>query len=555
VSASGPRHPNDPPAWQALARHHEGLASAHLRVLFADDPGRFGHFSLEACDLFLDYSKNHVTRDTMALLVALAREVRVEDWRERMFAGDVVNSTEQRAALHVALRSPGGAAFPDGRRDVMPEVEGARKRMGEMSAALRAGTRLGHSGKPIESVVHIGIGGSHLGPRMVVEAMAPPRAASEPPALRFVSGIDASGLRFALAGLDPETTLFIVASKTFSTAETMVNAASARDWLLAGGLPTEAVADHFVAITAATERARAFGIAEDAMLPIWDWVGGRFSISSAVGLPGAIAAGMDAFDEFLAGAHAMDRHFREAPLDANMPVVLALLGVWYRNFFGAPTRAVLPYDYRLRTLPAYLQQLEMESTGKSVGRDGERLAIDTCPVVWGDSGNDAQHSFFQMLHQGGAPVPCDFLVPAAGVPAEPAHDDGLLANALAQAEALMRGRDAEETRAHLRAAGLEGADLEARLPHCVFPGNQPSNTLIYARLTPRRLGALVALYEHRLFVESVCWGVNAFDQWGVELGKELARVIAAELGGAAATPHDPSTAGLLEIARRMRAKP
>jgi glucose-6-phosphate isomerase len=557
VTTSGPRNPNDLPAWQALEAHHASVAPVHLRTLFTDDPGRFRHFSLDACDLFLDYSKNRITRDTMALLVALAREARVEDWRERMFAGDIVNTTERRAALHVALRCPGGTAFPDARRDVMPEVEGARRRMGELSAALRAGSRLGHSGRPIESVVHIGIGGSHLGPQMAVEALASPRPPSgdAPLTLRFVSGIDAEGLRVALDGLDAETTLFIVVSKTFTTAETMANAGSAKDWLLERtGFPPAAVARHFVAITAEPGRAGDFGIPEDATLPIWDWVGGRFSICSAVGLPAAVAAGMDAFDEFLAGAHAMDRHFLEAPLDENMPVVLALLGVWYRNFFGAATRAVLPYDYRLRSLPAYLQQLEMESTGKRVGRGGEDLAIDTCPVVWGGSGNDAQHSFFQLLHQGGTLVPCDILVPAAGLPAVATHDDGLLANALAQAEALMRGRDADETRAHLEAAGLEGDALEARLPHCVFPGNQPSNTLLYAHLTPRRLGALVALYEHRLFVESVCWGVNAFDQWGVELGKELAQVITAELGGGAAAPHDPSTAGLLETARRLRGK-
>ena len=558
VTKSGSRYPNDLPAWQALETHHRSLASVHLRALFAADPDRFRHFSLEVCDLFLDYSKNRITRNTMALLVALAREARVEDWRERMFAGDVVNTTEHRAALHAALRSPADVAFPGSGRDVMPEVEGARRRMGEMSAELRAGTRVGHSGKPIESVVHIGIGGSHLGPQMAVEALASPRPASgnAPPTLRFVSGIDAEGLRFALDGLDPETTLFIVASKTFSTTETTTNAESAKAWFLERtGFPPPAVASHFVAITADPARAGDFGIAEDATLPIWDWVGGRFSLCSAVGLPAAVAAGMDAFEEFLAGAHAMDRHFREAPLDANMPVILALLGVWYRNFFGASTRAVLPYDYRLRSLPAYLQQLEMESTGKGVGRGGESLAIDTCPVVWGGSGNDAQHSFFQMLHQGGALVPCDFLVPATGVPTAAAHDDGLLANALAQAEALMRGRDVAETRAHLEAAGLEGEDLEARLPHCVFPGNQPSNTLLYAHLTPRRLGALVALYEHRLFVESVCWGVNAFDQWGVELGKELARNIARSLAGGAGAPHDPSTAGLLETVRRMRANP
>ena len=553
AQARNPR-PDELPAWRALREHQARLAPMHMRALFAADADRFRRFSIAACDLFLDYSKNRIDADTLDLLVALAREVRLEEWRERLFSGEVVNVSEQRAALHVALRHPGGEAFPRPDDDVMPAVEGARRRMGEIAGALRNGTRRGHSGKAIESVVHIGIGGSHLGPQMAVEAMAPPRGRS--PLLRFVSSVDAQGLRAALEGLDAERTLFLVASKTFTTGETMANAESAREWLLGQtGFPEAAVAAHFVAITADAGKARRFGVAADAILPIWEWVGGRFSICSAVGLPAAVAAGMDAFEAFLAGARAMDRHFREAPLDENMPVVLGLLGVWYRNFFAAPTRAVLPYDYRLRSLPAYLQQLEMESTGKRVGRDGHTLGFDTCPVVWGGPGNDAQHSFFQMLHQGTALVPCDILAPAAGEPAAPGHDDALLGNALAQGEALMRGRDEAETRAQLEAEGLSGAALEARLPHCVFPGNQPSNTLLYRHLTPRHLGALVALFEHRLFVESVCWGVNAFDQWGVELGKALARTLTAELAGGPAAPHDASTEGLLETARRLRAKP
>jgi glucose-6-phosphate isomerase len=545
--------PNHLPAWQALQAHQTRVAPLHLRELFAADSDRARRFSLQACDLFLDYSKNRITEESMALLVELARQARVEERRDAMYAGDIVNASEQRAALHVALRHPGDTPFPDARSDVMPEVRGARGQMRAISEAIRDGTRTGHSGRPIENVVHIGIGGSHLGAEMAVGALAPLRSGR--PGLRFVSGVDAANLLTALDGLDAETTLFIVASKTFSTAESMANAASAVDWLRERtGFPPEAVASHFVAVTANAEGARAFGITAENILPVWDWVGGRFSLCSAMGLPVAVAAGMDAFDEMLAGAHAMDRHFLEASLESNMPVVLGLLGVWYRNFFAAATRAVLPYGYALRAFPAYLQQLEMESAGKHVGAGGEELGLVTCPVVWGASGNDAQHSFFQLLHQGSELVPCDFIVPARGAPAMPAHDDALLANALAQAEALMLGRDAGDTRRRLEAAGLAPEAVKALLPHCVFAGNQPSNTLLYECLTPRCLGALVALYEHRLFVQSVCWGVNAFDQWGVELGKELAQTILAELRDGAGGSHDASTAGLLERARRARAK-
>lgn len=541
--------PNHLPAWQALEAHHAEAAGLHLRALFGGDAQRFERFSLEACDLFLDYSKNRITPNTLPLLAALAREARVEEWRDKMFAGERVNASEQRAALHVALRRSGEAPFPDAARDVMPEVAAARRAMGTLARAVRGGKRLGASGKPIDSVVHIGIGGSHLGPELATCAMRTRDARA--PTIRFVSGVDGAGLADALDGLDAQTTLFIVASKTFTTAETLANATSAAEWLRQSGAR---VAGQFVAVTANADAARAFGIAADDILPVWDWVGGRYSICSAMSVTAALAAGMDAFDEMLAGAEAMDAHFASAPLEANMPVVLGLLGVWYRNFFAAPTRAVLPYDYRLRGLPAYLQQLEMESAGKHVGRDGRALEVATCPVVWGGPGNDAQHSFFQLLHQGGALVPCDFVVPARSEPAMPGHDDALLANALAQAQALMQGRDTGETRAHLQSQGLDPEAVAALLPHCVFAGNQPSNTLLYECLTPRRLGALLALYEHRLFVQSVCWTVNAFDQWGVELGKALTKHIAAELGDGAGASLDGSTAGLIATARRLRAK-
>ena len=543
--------PNNLPAWHDLRTHQGRIAPLHMRDMFGADQNRFQRFSLQACELFLDYSKNRITEETMALLMALARQARVETWRDRMFAGDIVNTSEHRAALHVALRRPAGQPFPSAAADVMPEVEAARRRMGDISAALRQGRRTGHTGKAITSVVQIGIGGSHLGPEMAAQALAPGAG----PSLAFVSSVDSASLAGALDGLAAETTLFIVVSKSFTTAETMANAESAKAWLLeGGGLPEEAVGQHFLAITANAAAAEDFGIPADRQLPMWDWVGGRFSLCSAAGLAVAVAAGMDVFDEMLAGAHEMDEHFLNAPLEENMPVVLGIIGVWYRNFFAAASRAVLPYDVCLRGLPAYLQQLEMESSGKSVGRDGNSLDFATCPVVWGASGNDGQHSFFQLLHQGSELVPCDFLVSAGGAAASPRHADALLANALAQAAALMRGRDDDETRAHLTSQGLSGQAVAALLPQCRFAGNQPSNTLLYERLTPRRLGALIALYEHRLFVQSVCWGVNAFDQWGVELGKGLARRLLMQIGDGSSGDHDGSTAGLLARARRFRSE-
>jgi glucose-6-phosphate isomerase len=543
--------PNHLPAWQALQAHQIQVAPLRMRELFAGDEDRFQRFSLQACDLFLDYSKNRITADTMALLAELARQSDVEAWRDRMFAGDMVNGSEHRAALHVALRAPGGQPFPAPAGDVMGLVAAARRRMREVSDALRQGRWAGHSGKTITHIVHIGIGGSHLGPEMASRALAAPDSGA--PALRFVSSVDGASLAGALAGLQAESTLFIVASKSFSTAETMANAASARDWLLErSDFSAAAVGNHFIAVTENAAGARDFGIPDGNVLPLWDWVGGRFSLCSCVGLPVAVAVGMDAFDELLAGAHDMDQHFLNAPLAENMPVVLGLLGIWYRNFFAAASRAVLPYDFCLRGFPAYLQQLEMESGGKKVGRDGETLDFATCPVVWGGSGNDAQHSFFQLLHQGSELVPCDFLVPVHGASGLEEHDEGLLANALAQAEALMVGRDAGETRAHLESEGLAGEGLRALLPHCAFTGNQPSNTLLYECLTPRRLGALIALYEHRIFVQCVCWGVNPFDQWGVELGKGLARDLRTELVDGTSGDHDASTAGLLAHARRLR---
>lgn len=540
----------DSPAWLALRAHQREVAPRHLRDLFADDPDRFSRLSLEACGLLLDYSKNRVVDRTVELLLDLARQEGLERWREEMFAGAAVNTSEERAALHVALRRPAGEAFPSAGNDVMPTVLEVRRRMGALGDAIAAGRHRGYSGEPIEAIVHIGIGGSHLGPAMVSAALSAEGQVG--PAVRFVSNLDAGNLACGLDGLDPRRTLFIVASKSFTTPECLANAASARRWLLEGtGFPEEALAKHFVAVSAAPERAAAFGIPAENVLPMGDWVGGRYSVWSAVGLPVVLGLGMPLFDELLAGAHEMDRHFREAPLARNMPVILALLGIWYRNFFAAGTRAVLPYDYGLRLLPAYLQQLEMESNGKRVSRDGEPVSHDTCPVVWGASGIDGQHAFYQLLHQGTELVPCDFIVAARTQHSLPGHDRGVLANALAQTEALMLGRPAEVVRAELAAAAQGGRVPPAAVAHRVSAGNQPSNTLLYERLSARCLGALIALYEHRTFVQGVIWRVNPFDQWGVELGKTLAGRLLAELQGEPGAAHDASTEGLLARARRL----
>ena len=536
-------------AWAALDRHRERLAGTHLRELFAADPGRARRYVLDACGLRLDYSRNRATDETFDLLLALARAAGVESWRARMFAGEPINTSEGRAVLHVALREPGEEPFPSPEDDVMAQVRAVRRQMADVAAALRTGAWRGAGGAPLDTIVHIGIGGSHLGPALAVQALG---EAGAVPAVRFVSGLDSTGLSEALAGLEPARTLVVVVSKSFSTEECLTNAASARRWLVAGlGGDEAGAAAHFLAVTANTERAVAFGVPRERILAMWDWVGGRYSLCSAVSVSVAAHLGMDAFEELLAGAHDMDRHFREAPLAANMPVLLALLGVWYRDFLGAATRAVLPYDHALRRLPAYLQQLEMESNGKRVTRDGKPVAHDTCPVVWGASGNDGQHAFYQLLHQGTELVPADILVPLASRHPLPGHEDRLVANALAQAQALMSGRDADEV-----AARLPGAPAAA-LAQRVMPGNQPSNVLLHPRLSPRVLGALVALYEHRTFVQGIVWDINSFDQWGVELGKELAATVLARLEGAAAagtTGCDAATEALIEYVRAERSR-
>ncbi|HXH02922.1 MAG TPA: glucose-6-phosphate isomerase [Candidatus Competibacteraceae bacterium] len=537
-------------AWQALEAHRHELMGSHLRQLFAEDPQRFQRFSAEAAGILLDYSKNRITARTIELLLALAEQRSVLALAQAMACGERINNTENRAVLHLALRNRANTPIAVDGRDVMPEVNAVLGRMAEFVAAVHEGRWRGHGGQSITDVVNIGIGGSDLGPRMVCEALTP--YARPGLNLHFLSNVDGGYQRDILRRLDPARTLFIVASKTFTTSETLTNARTARAWLLAALGEEAAVARHFVAVTTNVAAAAQFGLPEANLFPFWDWVGGRYSLWSAIGLPIALALGMERFEELLAGAHAMDRHFLEAEPARNLPLLLGLLGVWYGDFLGAASHAVVPYDQYLRLLPAYLQQLDMESNGKRVTRDGQAVDYATGPILWGTTGTDGQHAYFQLLHQGTQLVPVDFIAAARPHHELTEHHRLLLANCLAQSEALMRGKSAAEVEAELHAQGLTGEALAALLPHRVFPGNRPSNTLLVEQLTPATLGALIALYEHKVFVQAAVWGINAYDQWGVELGKQLARTIAEELAGEAPVQgHDASTAGLIARCRRL----
>ncbi len=536
------------PPWRALAAHVEDIRDVEMRDLFAADPGRFDRFSIELPGMLFDYSKNRITDQTMGLLVALAEAAGVPEAVAAMNRGDRINWTEGRAALHVALRNRANQPILLDGVDVMPQVNAVLARMRAFSENVRSGAWRGATGRPIRTVVNIGIGGSDLGPAMITRALG---AFHDGPSVRFVSNVDATDLVEATRGLDPAETLFIVASKTFTTQETMTNATTARGWVVDGLGSADAVARHFVAVSTNRDAVAAFGVDPANVFELWDWVGGRYSSWSAIGLPIAIAVGFDRFVELLEGAHTMDRHFASAPLDRNLPVVMALLGVWYASFFDACSYAVVPYDQYLSRLPAHLQQLDMESNGKAVDRDGRRVGYSTGPIVWGEPGTNGQHAFFQLLHQGTRLVPCDLI--GCVHPAHPKgdHHAKLTANLLAQGEALMRGRTADEARAELAAQGLAGEALEALLPHRVFEGNRPSTTILLDRLTPHTLGMLVAAYEHKVFVQGVIWRINSFDQWGVELGKRLAGTILDQerrlLAGESVdlTGHDASTGGLL----------
>jgi glucose-6-phosphate isomerase len=537
------------PAWRKLTEHHGATSRQHLRDLFAQDPGRFGKFSLALEGLLVDYSKQLVTGETMRLLADLARECGLEAWRARMLAGEPVNVTEGRAALHVALRA--AAPMRAEGKDVSREVAAELARMRRFVRAVRSGRVRGATRRAFTDVVNLGIGGSDLGPRLACEALgARGRGALRP---HFVSNVDGTAITKALASLEPATTLIVVASKTFTTQETLANARTAKAWLerSLGGK----AAGHLCAVTAEAGRARELGVPDDRVFRLWDWVGGRYSLCSAVGLPLALAAGMECFDELRGGARLVDEHFARAPLERNLPVVMGLLEVWNVNFRGCASRAVLPYDERLRLLPAYLQQLEMESSGKSVTREGARCGHATAPVTWGSTGTDAQHAYFQWLHQGTAPVAADFIACCRPPHRLRDHHAMLLSNFFAQSEALARGMSESEADAGMRKQGMAEADIGRLLPHRAFEGNRPSTSILLDELTPRALGALIALYEHKVFVQSVVWDVNPFDQWGVELGKTLAGRILPELDGAApVSTHDASTNGLINHYKSSRSK-
>jgi len=541
---------NQTPQWKALEAHWGEMSDVPMRDLFARDPTRPEQMSLRAADVFVDYSKNLITKKTLSLLLDLAQEVDLIGWIRRMFAGDFINNTEQRAVLHIALRNRSNRPIYVDGEDVMPGVNEVLQRLEGFVARVRCGDWKGFTGKRIADVVNIGIGGSNLGPLMVCEALRPYQ--SDDLRVHFVSNVDGTHLAETVRSLDPATTLIVVASKTFTTMETMTNANSARAWLV-DALGDAAVANHFVAVSTNEAKVVEFGIDPANMFGFWDWVGGRYSLWSAIGLPIALAVGMDRFIEFLEGAHAMDEHFRSADLSENLPAILGLIGVWYANFAGARTHAVLPYDQYLRYLPAYLQQGDMESNGKGVTRDGIPVEYTTGPVVWGEPGTDGQHAFFQLIHQGTQMIPSDFIAPVNSHNPLGDHHAKLMANFFAQTEALMRGRTQDEARAEMQAAGMPAAQVDELAPHRTFPGNRPTNTILVERLTPRTLGALIAMYEHRIFTQGVIWGINSYDQWGVELGKQLAGVILVELKeGAVSAGHDASTSGLIEYFLRHR---
>jgi len=531
--------------YTALAAHANEAREWRMRDLFANDPDRFARLSVEAAGLFLDYSKNRLDGRTLSLLAELARERGVERLRDAMFAGEKINLTEHRAVLHTALRAPRDQQITVDGQDVTADVHAVLDHVKTFTDAVRNGSWLGHTGKPITDIVNIGIGGSDLGPKMVCLALrqyAHPRLT-----MHFVSNVDGHDIDAALSRVNPETTLFIIASKTFTTAETMMNANTARAWFLKHG-SEQALAQHFVAVSTNVEAIKTFGIDPANMFPFWDWVGGRYSVWSAIGLSVALCVGYGYFADFLAGAHAMDEHFRTAPIEQNMPLILGLVGFWNRAFLDCPSVSIAPYHQDLSRFAAYLQQLDMESNGKRVTRAGDAIDYVTGPVIWGDTGTNGQHAYFQLLHQGTDVTPIDFIAALRPAHEYQNHHAALLANCFAQSEAFMKGKTADEVRQDLQ--GLPEAEIERLVPHKTFPGNRPSNTILMDYLTPATLGALIALYEHKVFVQGALWDVNSYDQWGVELGKVLAKKIEAELNGQAQPAgHDASTNGLIARAK------
>jgi len=530
--------------WRQLVAHQRDVAPLHMRDMFAADPARFEKFSIKYNDILLDFSKNRITDDTLPLLFKLARECRVEEWRDRMFNGEKINITENRAVLHTALRNRcDRPVFVDG-QDVMPAVNRVLEQIRDFTERVRHGVWRGFTGKPITDVVNIGIGGSDLGPFMVCSALK--SYSRSDLRAHFVSNIDGAHLGMTLQKCNPETTLFVVASKTFTTQETLTNAHSARAWFLEAAKDQAHIARHFVAISTNSLEVAKFGIDPANMFEFWDWVGGRYSLWSAIGLSIALHIGMDNFEALMQGAFEMDEHFRSAPLEKNLPVMLGLIGIWYNNFFGAQTQALLPYDQSMARFPAYFQQGDMESNGKFVDRDGKRVDYDTGPIIWGEPGTNGQHAFYQLIHQGTRLVPCDFIMPMKTHYPMGDHHKILFSNFFAQTKALMLGKTEAEARAELEVAGLSGDALEKLLPHKVFEGNHPTNSILFRKLDPRTLGALIALYEHKIFVQGIIWNINSFDQWGVELGKQLANSILPELSDSKpVNGHDASTNGLI----------
>ncbi|MCM2265350.1 MAG: glucose-6-phosphate isomerase [Desulfuromonadales bacterium] len=543
--------PSKTAAWKQLARHHQDLRDVTMRELFDRDPARFERMALRFEEMLVDTSKNRVSAETLRLLLALAEETALPDAIAQMFRGEKINATEGRAVLHTALRNRANTPVMVDGTDVMPEVNAVLAQMRRFSDRVISGEWRGYTGKSVTDIVNIGIGGSDLGPVMVTEALK----AYRKPHIRahFVSNVDGTHIAETLRELDPEQTLFLVASKTFTTQETMANAATARRWFLSRAGDEAHIARHFAALSTNEPAVKAFGIDPANMFRFWDWVGGRYSLWSAIGLSIACTIGFDRFSELLDGAHAMDCHFRNEPLERNIPVVLALLGIWYNNFFDAHSHAILPYDQYLHRFAAYFQQGDMESNGKAVDRAGNPVSYQTGPIIWGEPGTNGQHAFYQLIHQGTRLIPCDFIAPALSHNPEGEHHLLLLANFFAQTEALMNGKTAAEAEAELRAAGLDAAAAEALLPYKVFDGNRPTNSILVRQLTPRALGSLIAMYEHKIFVQGVIWNIHSFDQWGVELGKQLAGRILPELWtNEPVVSHDASTNGLINAWKKMK---
>jgi glucose-6-phosphate isomerase len=538
------------PSWSKLEMLFLTMQATHMRELFDEDPQRFQKYHLTFEDILVDYSKNLVNDEVMKELLNLAEDVELKEAIEAMFRGEKINQTEKRPVLHVALRNRSNKPIMVEGADVMPEVNKVLEQMKDFSERIITGAWKGYSGKAITDVVNIGIGGSDLGPYMVTEALKPYSKGIRP---HFVSNVDGTHLAETVKNLDPETTLFIIASKTFTTQETMTNATSARNWFMEKTGGNGEVAKHFVAVSTNQKEVTAFGIAAENMFVFWDWVGGRYSLWSSIGLSIACTIGYDNFVKLLEGAHAMDNHFRETPFEKNIPVVLALIGIWYNNFFGAASEAILPYDQYLHRFAAYFQQGNMESNGKAIDRSGNPVTYQTGPIIWGEPGTNGQHAFYQLIHQGTKLIPCDFIAPAVSHNPSSDHHEKLLSNFFAQTEALMKGKTAEEVQAELAAAGMSKEEISFHTPFRVFEGNRPSNSILFEQLTPRTLGSLIAMYEHKIFVQGIVWNIFSFDQWGVELGKVLAKKILPELQSEEEiASHDTSTNGLINYFKRLK---